>query len=290
MHKKLIYLVCFVLVMSLVSSASAELNIWSNVGGDRLWENPDNWSLGRVPSTTEPNTTNTKINGLDDPYAGGGGPIINSGVNASTGLWDTWGPEWNIGMDIRGGSYSGPAFFAPNVEGDTTNPAYINLGEGLTGGTINVVNFLMGDSPWFHGGGSGATYNQWSGTCIANDYIWLGGKMNLYGGYTKATNGFAMASAGQPNTMTTLTIYGGSGGKMSLPEAWGDPLVPAVEIVNGWITDGYLVAAGPGPGPWHINIDTLEEPGRVVLTSVPEPSTMALLCLGGLALIRRKRS
>lgn len=285
MHKKLIYLVCFVLVLGLVSSASAGLlTEWTGAAADRDWMNAGNWTNG-VPGTGI-GIDNTKINGVDYPVPG---PIIGPGQNASTADFDTWGPEWGTGLEIQGGSYSGPAFVGIVSVGDDVNPAYINLGAGDSGGSMDIINFLIGDSWWWHGGPY-VTYNQWSGTCIVRDYIWLGGKMNLYGGYTKATNGFAMASAGQPNTMTTLTIYGGSGGKMSLPEAWGDPLVPAVEIVNGWITDGYLVAAGPGPGPWHINIDTLEEPGRVVLTSVPEPSTVVLLCLGGLALIRRKRS
>lgn len=118
--------------------------------------------------------------------------------------------------------------------------------------------------------------------------------MNLYGGYTKATNGFSMASAGQPSSMTTLTIYGGSGGKLSLPEEWnlGDPpvLYQGIDLINDWIANGYLVADGPGPGPWQIKIDLQEEPGRIVLTSVPEPATIALICVGGLALIRKKRS
>jgi hypothetical protein len=105
MYKKLIYLVCFVLVMSLASSAFADpnVNVWTNANATRLWTDPLNWDKGVVPG---PGTHNTRISSLppEGGYMGGGGPMILAGQNATTGDWDTWGPEWGIGLDIRGGS------------------------------------------------------------------------------------------------------------------------------------------------------------------------------------------
>lgn len=284
MVRKFVCLIFFVILISLVSSASAA-NIWTNTAADNDWTNPANWSLGVIPGPLD--GQNTQISGTAAEYLGGGGPIITAAQVASTGQLDTWGPEFGIGLDIEGGILSGPAFIGLNIEGDEVNPAYLNLGAGDTGGSIDVVNLLVGDSWWWSGGGAGASYNQWSGTSIANDYIWLGGKMNLYGGYTKATNGFSMASVAQPNTQCTLDIWDGA--MLSLPTEWGNPLESGIDLVNGWITNGYLTANG-GDLAYHIDIDTELEPGRIVLTSVPEPATIALMCLGGLALIRRKRS
>jgi hypothetical protein len=283
-------LFCFVLLLGLVSNVSAipANDVWTNNMLDRDWMNPGNWSLGVVPG---PGTGTTQIGGsyLGYPIAG---PIIGVGDNASTGDYETMVEGQTL--DIQGGSFSGPAFDL-NAEGYyDDNPAIISLGQFGTGGSISILNILLGDT-WYYHGAPYVEYNQWSGTCIVSDWIWLGGKMNLYGGYTKATNGMNVAASGMPNTLCTLTIYGGCGGKLSLPGDWGsdpDPNNPitGVDIVNGWIANGYLVAAGDSPGPWHIRINLDEEPGRIVLTSVPEPATIALLCLGGMALIRRKRS
>ena len=111
--------------------------------------------------------------------------------------------------------------------------------------------------------------------------------MNLYGGYMKVAGGMIIASDGQPNTLSTLTIYGGvgGGGVLSLPRSFFDD-----GTIGGWITNGYLIADGDGPGAWMIYCDLTREEGRVLLTSVPEPATITLLCLGGLSLIRKKQS
>jgi len=279
MYKRLMYLVCFALVLVLVSNAAAVVTEWTNATGNRAWQDPGNWTAG-VPGTGI-GIDNTLINGVN--HGDIAGPIIGPAIAASTANGDTWGPEWGLGVDILGGSYSGPAFVGMVAVGDDINPAYINLGamvgDSYTGGSIEIVNFLIGDSWWWHGGPK-VTYNQWSGTCIASDYIWLGGKMNLYGGYTKATNGFAMASVGQPSSITTLDIAGGA---LSLPAAYETD-----GTVQSWIDNGYLIANGGAAG-WFIKRDLITEPGRVVLTAIPEPATMILLGLGSL-LLRRKHS
>ena len=60
-------------------------------------------------------------------------------------------------------------------------------------------------------------------------------------------------------------------------------------ITNGWITDRGVAFGEAGWGTTH-GVSWSYDSGSGRTTVVPEPTTIALLSLGGLALIRRKRS
>lgn len=137
--------------------------------------------------------------------------------------------------------------------GGATNPSVINMGKDGSGGWLDLINFLVGDSWWFHGGPY-VTYNQWSGTAIIRDYVWLGGKLNLFGGIMYVFNGFNMASVGQPPELCTINIEQGI---LMLPKAYK-------ANVEKWITDGYCLAYG---GTGQIVIE--ETPTRTKVTAVP---------------------
>ena len=237
-----------------------------------------NWSLGAPP--TMANAANTQIDG-GTPFS----PLIGAGQIASTAAGDTWGPEWGATLDIEGGTYTGATFVGLNPEQwDSANRSYINLGRNASGGTISIQNFLIGSS-WWYGGGEYVTYNQYSGTAIANDWIWLGGQMDLYGGYTESAGGINIDVAGNGSAICNLNIFApsadGDGGKLSLPDSY----YTGGQIAT-WVAGGFI--ASPNG---TLQYDEVSEPGRVVISAaVPEPSTITLLCLallGGLALIRR---
>jgi hypothetical protein len=214
--------------------------------------------------------------------------FIGPGEEFSTGYEDVWGPEFGQDCEIQGGTWSGPAFIGLNAYNDNlADLSEVNLGRNGTGGLIDIGEYLLGESWWAHDGGYVA-HNQWSGTCNVRGWLWMGGKMNLYGGTTKITGGFNMDPYKNWAGYTQLTIYMPdpdplSGGRLNLPRS----LYDSFEI-GRWVHEGYLVAGGDAVGR-HIVYDFSEE-GRVILTAVPEPATMTLLCLGALALIRRKRS
>lgn len=242
---------CLVLVMILASIASGQAgapvtNNWTNDTGNGLWMDPNNWSEGVVPG---PGTGHTRIN-LDtnaDPN-NPVGPTIGVGDIALTDAYDNYAPEWGMTINIEGGSLTSPGFVGLVAVGDAVNPTEINLGMDGSGGWLDLINLLVGDSWWYHGGPN-VTYNQGSGTAIIRDYLWLGGKANLYGGIMYIFNGFAMASVGQPSTITTLNIAGGTlmlplvatADDPATPE---DETVPFSETVQGWIDNGYCVAYG----------------------------------------------
>ncbi len=60
---KLIFLVSFILALSLVGDTLAEDFSWDNSGGDSLWSNPENWDLNKLPDAGDA----VYINWLRDP-------------------------------------------------------------------------------------------------------------------------------------------------------------------------------------------------------------------------------
>jgi len=60
---KLIFLVSFILALSLVGDTLAEDFSWDNSGGDSLWRNPENWDLNKLPDAGDA----VYINWLRDP-------------------------------------------------------------------------------------------------------------------------------------------------------------------------------------------------------------------------------
>jgi hypothetical protein len=269
LYRKTSYLIPVVLAMVLVGIASAA-NDWTNATGNGRWMDPNNWTIG-VPG---PGTGNTRIN--PDTNADPNnlvGPTIGVGEIAITDAMDNWAPEWGLSLNIEGGSLTSAGFVGLVSVGGATNPCEINLGANGSGGWLDLINFLVGDSWWYHGGPY-VTYNQWSGTAIIRDYLWLGGKANLYGGTMYIFNGVAMASVGQPPEITTLNIAGGT---LMLPliATADDPATPDdetvtfTEVVQGWIDGGYCVAYG---GTGQIVIE--ETGSRTKVTAIPAPATV----------------
>jgi hypothetical protein len=237
---------CLILMMILASSSYAQNN-WTNATGNGDWLDPNNWSIG-VPG---PGTGNTRINpdtniNPNNPI----GPTIGPGQLATTDAMDVWGPEFGpISVNIIGGSYTSPAFVGMvSVNTDPNAAPSINMGANGSGGWLDVNNFLVGDS-WWYSDGPYTTYNQWSGTAIIRDYLWIGGKVNLFGGTMYVFNGVSMASVGQSPEICTLNIEKGTLFLPLLavadnPETPEDESVSFTTTVEGWIADGYCVAYG----------------------------------------------
>ncbi|MHC4727722.1 MAG: hypothetical protein ACYS17_10905, partial [Planctomycetota bacterium] len=52
MFRKLIWLVSFVLVLSLVGNVSADIQ-FPDTTGDHLWSTPENWATGALPTLND---------------------------------------------------------------------------------------------------------------------------------------------------------------------------------------------------------------------------------------------
>lgn len=227
-------LTSLVLVTVLACGAMAAVDQWTNAAGNGSWMDPNNWSLKVLPG---PGVGNTQINPsfvvAADANTPKVGPTIRVGEFAVTDAADVWGPEFGpLSFNVEGGSYVSPAFVGlVSVSSSEATRVQTNVGANSSGGWFDVKNLLIGDSWWWHDGPY-ATFNQWSGTSFVRDWLWLGGKLNLYGGTMYVFNGVSMASVGQSPTLCTLNIEGGT---LFLPTG-------STATVQGWITAGYCVA------------------------------------------------
>jgi hypothetical protein len=258
MCKKIVYLVSLILVLALVSNASAGWVYWWNTSGDGLWSTGANWG-GNVPTSTDDVWLQSTIATV--------GPTIDSSTAAICGKM--LGPGSKAGsmtMNINGGSLTTTTAGGYWSIGQDTGPGIANV----NGGTVSV---------------SGTLYvgNQSNGTLNVSGGSNIDATGTLSVGSTDTAPGLINLGLG---TVSCEDIYGRAG-KTLIDITEGTLIIrnKSGGVIEGWVTAGWIVGYG-GTGTVIVE-DTSE--GWDKLTAIPEPATIALLSLGGLALIRRKR-
>jgi hypothetical protein len=201
--------------------------------------------------------------------------------------------DWADVNNWTGGLPSGPlagdaivnpgAPFATPVVSTPVTPTiaqtYISTNAGLnvvSGGELTTVSLITGQ---FGNSDvvdvSGGLLNITSNLLLGNNGY--DGKINISGGSVTAGN---------------LSINTGGGARMNLGGS-GSFIAPISNLgnVNYWIANNAITAYDGAPG-WSVNVDTVSQPGNLVLTAIPEPSA-SLLTVGsmlGLGFVRRRRS
>jgi hypothetical protein len=251
--------------MLMVIPAVADTS-WTGNAGDNDWNDPGNWNNG-VPGINN-------FNVFLDPQANNSFAVIGSGEIANVGQPSSvpsayptlFGPEWGQTLDIYG-TLNTAWYMAP-----VGNTSVINM---YTGGAYNAEGLALGENWWFNGA-PGCTWNQYGGATTIN-YLFWGGYLNLNGGTFTINDNLGVTAdptaVADSNRMLDL-----SGGQLIIA---GD----ATSLIQGWETRNIVEGYGALN---NINIDTTSDPGFTIVTGVPEPATIALTGLGGLALLRRR--
>ncbi|HUU20389.1 MAG TPA: hypothetical protein VMW72_24790 [Sedimentisphaerales bacterium] len=256
MFRKMIYLVCFVLLLSLVSDVQAVDMTWSDTTGDHLWSTAQNWDTGTVPTSAD----YPRIASLIGPT------IANEGAVASL-----------LGLGFGGGSVT-----TMKLDGGTLEIiTYFQLGLSngceatcdMISGNITAGHILVGDR------GSG-TLNMTGGTITVNGLFRIGhhptsiGHVNLDSGIINTSTFDMRGNVGAVGTMDvraagTLIINGDN--------------VTAIQeyIDSGWIS------AYDGNGTLQLDYDVTNK-GRTTLSAThflnPNPADGSLVSSGEMEL------
>jgi L-ascorbate metabolism protein UlaG (beta-lactamase superfamily) len=230
MRSKLVYLVSFVFVFSLVGSAAADDFFWDNSGGDSLWSNPENWDINKVPNTGDA----VYINWKNDPTEVIIDADTDARFNSVTISNDAVGGQDFVHLHMTGGTLS-----AGNL---------IRIGRNRLGmftiddGDVTCAAFQLGRKDPSKGV---ANINGGTVTVSTNVRVPRGGsqgsELHLNGGILY-TNGLVMNDPDDPlsGTNGSLDI---AGGVLVLTSEEDQTEKIKRYIQNGWIT-AYGVNSG----------------------------------------------
>ena len=258
MNKKLVFVMAVVVLGTSMSSVWAI--DWTGAGADDLWSNTDNWSLARVPDSSDTVSIMTGNSLIDATVAGVADSVyLGSDVEVPTltitggsltvgdRIWAPWGNTYTARIIMSGGTLRANGSFAYFI--GQRGVGYLDM----TGGDAIVNRFDVGDA----------------GTGI----------VSLDGG-TITCNSFNM------NGISSMDI---TGGVLFIQHTWSGYPGYIQNLVNNHQITAY--GYGPGDPGWGTTYNILAEfdGAKTTVTAIPEPATMALLSLGALALLRKRK-
>lgn len=257
MKKIIIAAIC---VIGLVGGSYAATVTWDDGGADSLWSTALNWDTDTVPTSsddaiiTAPNTT----------------ALIDNTVSAVASTLDVGHENGPSELHITGGTLA--------VSG-AVRPGYGGGAAGAKAGTINMDggsvtiggNLQLG--LWGHG-----IVNMTAGTITVSG--WLVSAENAEG-QIQLDGGVLDVAVLSPRNNGVMDLNGGTNIYTQYDADWS-----AYPTVEEAITNG-LITAKHGTGT--VVVDTTTYSGRTALYAIPEPATIIMLSILGLAVFRFRK-
>ena len=276
--RKMICLVSFVLIFSVVGDVRAGDVIWTDAGPDHLWSTATNWDTGTVPMY---DSDNVKINMLPGPTVANEDAVANNviiGVGGSTGTVTVDGGTLAVrrGLRLSDDNNENSVGILNMVSGTiTTEKTDLTVGRyysgtlNMKGGTITVGrNFRIAQNSTAIG-----HVNLDRGIIATNDFemrydAGAVGTMDIKAG-TLIINGDQVSTVQEYIDNGWITAYGGFGSKLQLDydvTNEGKTTLTAADIFNPNPTYGSSVSAGPIQLQW--TLPEPNQPGGVVTCDV----------------------
>ena len=243
---------------------------WNDAGADHLWTNGANWVGGEAPATGSADN-NPAIHGQAV------GPTVNADVGV---MWNVWhgvfGTQPGALVVTTGGSLLCNDYILGS-QNDTYNDAVITMDDGW----LQANKFKIGDSQSGRvdiSGGIMTAYNPGNELLVgATGQPWSRGKINITGTGEVRADTLLMNTGG---VQTDSRIFIDNSGVLKVRGDQTDPGTDLMTyIANGWIhTTGPKTIIATYDGIWN----------ETVVISIPEPATLGLLAILGVAFLRRK--
>jgi len=188
----------------------------------------------------------------------------NGGAPTSADTALIMGTEWSISLANM------PVVSTAN---NFANQIYIRSGAGLSvtaGGLLNATDLITGQN-----GNSNVVDISGGGQITLSGILNLGA--GAYDGKVNISNGSLIANNLSINSTGGAGInIGANGAFIAAASNLGN--------INYWVANNNITA-NSGLAGWSINVDTVSQAGKVVVTAVPEPTTLASLGMGLVLLV-----
>ena len=242
---------------------------WNDAGADHLWTTGANWTGGEVPGTGSADN-NPAIHGQAV------GPTINADVGTLFNIWHgVFGTQPGALIMTTGGKLVCNDYVLGS-QNDTYNDAVITM----DGGELQANTFKIGDSQSGRvdiSGGLMHAYNAGNQLRVGANGDWSRGKINITEtGEVRADTLIMNTSSYQQDSRIFIDNSG-------VLKVRGDQTDPSTDLMtyinNGWIyTTGSKTIVATYDNTWN----------ETVVQAIPEPATLGLLAILGLAFLRRK--